>query len=78
MPHLPSIFGIPEWPLSFDRLGLPVMLLAIVAVALLGALLLLPRRRARGAADSKRPIHRRRPWRIAATRPPQRSLRRIV
>jgi hypothetical protein len=78
MSHLPSTFGIPQLPLSFDRLGLPLMLIAIVAVALLGALLLLPRRRAPANADSRRPIRRRQPWRIAATRPPQRHLRRIV
>jgi hypothetical protein len=78
MSHLPSGFGVPQWPLSFDQLGSPWMVISIAAVVLLGALLLLARRHVDAGGDSRRPIRRRRPWRISGERPPQPRLRRIV
>lgn len=78
MSHQPSGFGVPQWPLSFDQLGLPWMALLIAAAVLLVAVLVLARRQgdAGAGADSRRPIRRRRPWRISAP-PPHRHLRRI-
>ena len=73
---LPSGFGVPHWPVSFDGLGLAWMLI-VPLVLLAGALWLVPLcwRRAVGNGDPRR---RRPPKIVLATRRARRHLRSIV
>jgi hypothetical protein len=78
MLHLPSGFGVPQWPLSFDHLGSMSILIVVAVVLLSAALVLLARRQIRATRHGGRRARRRRPLRLIAPRPSRRHLRPIV